>query len=45
MTMMKRFRVGHKHTGALRVSIGNDFYDACRRCSCDPQFWKKVEEF
>lgn len=45
MTIMKRFRVEHKHTGALRVIIGNDFYDACRRCGCDPQFWKRVEEF
>ena len=40
---MKRFRVGHKHSGSLRVIAGRDFYDALRRCGCDKQFWKLVE--
>lgn len=40
---MKRFRVEHKHSGALRVIIGFDFYDALRRCGCDRKFWKLVE--
>lgn len=39
---MKRFRVEHKYSGCQRVIIGKDFYDACRRCGCDPQFWKKL---
>lgn len=39
---MKRFRVEHKYSGCQRVIAGKDFYDACRRCGCDPQFWKKV---
>ena len=39
---MKRFKVEHKYSGSLRVIIGRDFYDACRRCGCDPKFWKKV---
>lgn len=41
---MKRFRVEHKHCGSIRVIAGYDFYDACRRCGCDPKFWKKNEE-
>lgn len=40
---MKIFRIEHKYSGCQRIIIGRDFYDACRRYSCDPQFWKKVE--
>lgn len=41
---MKRYIVEHKHCGARKPIVGRDFYDACRRCGCDPKFWKKVEE-
>ena len=41
---MKRYIVEHKHCGSRKPIVGRDFYDACRRCGCDPKFWKKVEE-
>jgi hypothetical protein len=42
---MKRFRLEHKHSGALTVVAGYDLYDACRRCGKDLKFWKLVEIF
>jgi hypothetical protein len=41
---MNRFRVAHKHSGCERVIAGHDFYDACRRCGCDPKFWKLLKK-
>ena len=40
---MKKFKVEHKYSGAIRTIEGNDFYHACRRCGCDPVFWKEVK--
>ena len=42
---MKRFRIEHKHSGAISVVAGHDFYDAMRRCGKSTKFWKLVEEF
>lgn len=42
---MKRFRLEHKHSGALTVVAGYDLYDACRRCGKDLKFWKLVKIF
>ena len=41
---MKRFRIEHKHSGAITVVAGHDFYDAMRRCGKSTKFWKMIEE-
>jgi hypothetical protein len=41
---MKRFRIEHKHSGAITVIAGHDFYDAMRRCGKSTKFWKMIEE-
>lgn len=42
---MKRFRIEHKHSGAISVVAGHDFHDAMRRCGKSTKFWKLIEEF
>ena len=42
---MTRFRIEHKNCGNITVIIGNDFYDACRRCGKSPKMWKIIEKF